>query len=133
MDVSSVAPLRDLRPASVPALVAVLEDWDLRCDSVLAEIEAHVVQVRRAAQETRRREIDNEKAVERAMGEDGWKDKGRGAGKRGAREAVDRDGGTADGGDEMDVDEGGSGRGRPRAPKRGGGGRMAGMAKKWVA
>lgn len=78
------------------------------------------MRVKRAAQETRRRELDNEKVAERAMGDDGWKEKGRGAGKRGAREAVERDGALVEGGDEMDLDEG-AGRGRPKASKRGGG------------
>lgn len=127
VDVSSVAPLRDLRPESVPEMVAVLDDWDKRCIGVLREIEKQVREVRRKAEEVRARDIEDERAFERAMEYDG-KDKGKAAGKRGARDAADRDSGIADGGDEMDVDEG-AGRGRPRATKRGGG-RFVGIAKK---
>lgn len=127
VDVSSVAPLRDLRPESVPEMVAVLDDWDKRCIGVLWEIEQQVKEVRRKAEEVRLRDIENEKAFERALEHDG-KDKGKAAGKRGARDPADRESGLADGGDEMDVDEG-AGRGKPRATKRGGG-RFAGIAKK---
>lgn len=130
MDVSSVAPLRDLRPDSVPQMVAVLEDWDSRCVSVLAEIEEQVIEVRRKAQEVRRRELENEKAVEKAMETESEKGKGKSAGKRGAREVVDRDGAGGEGGDEMDVDEAG-GRGTKRGSKRGG--KIAGIAKKWTS
>lgn len=77
MDVSSVAPLRDLRPGSVPQMVAVLEDWDNRCVGVLAEIEGQVMEVRRKAQEVRRRELENEKAVEKAMEAENEKGKGK--------------------------------------------------------
>lgn len=127
VDVSSVAPLRDLRPESVPEMVAVLDDWDKRCVGVLREIERQVMEVRRKAEEARARDLEDERAYERAMESDG-KDKGKAAGKRGARDAADRDSTIADGGDEMDVDEG-AGKGRSRATKRGGG-RFVGIAKK---
>lgn len=130
MDVSSVAPLRDLRPGSVPQMIAVLEDWDSRCVGVLAQIEGQVVEVRRKAQDVRRRELENEKAVEKAMEGESEKGKGKSAGKRGAREVVDRDGPGGEGGDEMDVDEAG-GRGTKRGMKRGG--KIAGIAKKWTS
>lgn len=127
VDVSSVAPLRDLRPESVPEMVAVLDDWDKRCIGVLWEIEEQIKEVRTKAEELKARDMENERALERAMEHDG-KDKGKAAGKRGARDAADRESALGDGGDEMDVDEG-AGRGRPRATKRGGG-RFAGIAKK---
>lgn len=111
----------------MPKMVAVLDDWDKRCMEVLREIEEQVREVRRKAEEVRQRDVENERAFERAM-EHEVKDKGKAAGKRGARDPADRESGLADGGDEMDVDEG-AGRGRPRATKRGGG-RFAGIAKK---
>lgn len=105
-------------------MVAVLDDWDARCVSVLAEIERQVQEVRRAAAETWRRETENEKAMDKATG--AGEEKTKGAVKRGARDKE----GDGEWGDEMDVDEG-LGRGRPRVAKRGGGGgRFAGFARK---
>lgn len=76
--------------------------------------------------EVRKREIENQKAVEQAMGEE-HDFLGKAPGKRGAGDKDDGDGkGEAE--DEMDVDEE-SGRGRPRGAKRGGG-RLTGFAKK---
>ncbi len=103
-------------------MISVLEDWDSRCGDVLGELEERVRDVRKKAAEQRRRELENEKAVERAMGEDGGK--GKAGGKRGAR---DEENGMEGGGDMMDCDEG-VGRGRPRNAKRGG--RFAGIGKK---
>lgn len=123
VDVSSVSPLRDLRPNSVPTMVAVLDDWDSRCVGVLGEIEIHIKEIRRKATETRKRELENEKMLEKAMGEE--REKGKAVGKRGARDKE----GDSEWGDEMDVDEGGAGRGKLRGAKRGGG-RLAGFAKK---
>lgn len=99
----------------------MLEDWDNRCVDVLGELEERVRDVRKKAAEQRRRELVNEKAVEKAVGED----KGKGAGgKRGVR---DEENGVEGGGDLMEVDEG-VGRGRPKNAKRGG--RFAGIGKK---
>ena len=118
VDVSSVAPLRDLRPNSVPSLIAVLDDWDARCVAVLSDIEHQVAEIKRKAQEVRRREVENERAIERALGEEGAKVSGKTVGKRGVR---DKDDGAfgADGGDEMDLDDS-LRRGRPKGAKRGG-------------
>ncbi|OJD35812.1 pci domain-containing protein [Diplodia corticola] len=55
--VTSVAPLRDLAPGSIPALVAELDAWQARCDGTLASLDAEIAAVRRraAAREHRRR------------------------------------------------------------------------------
>ena len=110
VDVSSVAPLRDLRPGSVPRMVSVLEDWDSRCVSVLGEIEGQIREIRRKAQEQRKRDTEHEKAVAKKMGdnEDGK--------KRGGEEA-----------EEMDIDEGGR---RLRGAKRGGGNFLSGIGRR---
>lgn len=94
-------------------MVHVLEDWDSRCVTVLGEIEAQVRDVRRKAQETRKREQEHEKAFTKAMGENETK------GKLGKRVGL----GEEEEG--MDMDEGGGG--RTRGAKRGGGNFMSGM------
>ena len=115
VDVFSVAPLRDLKPGSVPHMVSVLEDWDSRCLSVLGEIEGQVREIRRKAQEQRKRETEHEKAVAKRMGEN---EDGKGKlGKRGGGEE----------GDEMDIDEGGR---RPKGAKRGGGNFLGGLGRR---
>ncbi|MCJ1253670.1 hypothetical protein MMC24_001482 [Lignoscripta atroalba] len=119
VDVSSVSPLRDLRPNSVPQMVAVLDDWNNRCVGVLAEIEGQVREVRRKATERRKREQEHEKIVERAINDDGLKEKGRPAAKRGAGDTENGGGYDADGGDAMDVDDT-LARGGARNAKRGG-------------
>ncbi|KAL6713892.1 hypothetical protein ACLMJK_008386 [Lecanora helva] len=116
VDVSSVAPLRDLKPNSIPHMVKVLEDWDSRCVNVLGEIEAQVAEVRKKAVERRRREVEYEKLVAKAMGE------GDGKGKLGKR------GGSGEDGDEMDLDDGSTG--RTRGAKRGGGNFLGGLGKR---
>ena len=115
VDVSSVAPLRDLKPGSVPRMVSVLEDWDGRCVSVLGEIEGQVREIRRKAQEQKRRETEHEKTVAKRMGEN---EDGKGKlGKRGGGEE----------GDEMEIDEGGR---RSRGAKRGGGNFLGGLGRR---
>ena len=115
VDVSSVAPLRDLKPGSVPHMVSVLEDWDSRCVSVLGEIEGQVREIRRKAQEQRKKETEHEKAVAKRMGEN---EDGKGKlGKRGGGEEAD----------EMDIDEGGR---RLRGAKRGGGNFLGGLGRR---
>ena len=115
VDVSSVAPLRDLKPGSVPGLVSVLEDGDRRCVSVLGEIEGQVREIRRKAQEQKKRDTEHEKAVARRMGET---EDGKGKlGKRGGGEEAD----------EMDIDEGGR---RLRGAKRGGGNFLGGLGRR---
>ena len=91
-------------------MVSVLEDWDSRCVSVLGEIEGQVREIRRKAQEQRKRDTEHEKAVAKKMGdnEDGK--------KRGGEEA-----------EEMDIDEGGR---RLRGAKRGGGNFLSGIGRR---
>lgn len=60
VQVSSVAPLRDVPSATVAGIVGTLQAWSARCDSTLAELEGTVARIRadaaRAAE--RRREAD---------------------------------------------------------------------------
>ena len=107
VDVSSVAPLRDLRPGKIPQMISVLDEWDARCANVLAELEGQVREIRRTALRERRREEANEKAVAKLM-EGKENGKGKVVGKRGVGEENE----------EMDIDEGGTQ--RTRNAKRGG-------------
>jgi COP9 signalosome complex subunit 7 len=60
--ITSVAPLRDLRPTSLPELLKILQVWESRCRSVVGEIEGQIAgiwshAVARKEQETRRQDI----------------------------------------------------------------------------
>lgn len=52
VQVSSVAPLRDVQPATVPSIVATLQRWSARCDATLAEIEASIAGIKKEAART---------------------------------------------------------------------------------
>lgn len=47
--VSSVSPLRDLAPNSIPSVLGALRAWSGRCTSTLADLEAQVAAIRNAA------------------------------------------------------------------------------------
>ncbi|KAK7631119.1 COP9 signalosome subunit 7 [Phyllosticta citricarpa] len=69
VSITSVAPLRDLSPASAGALVAELGAWGRRCDDTLASLEAEMAAVRKRAldRELRRRRTEAVRAaVEKA-------------------------------------------------------------------
>lgn len=60
--ITSVAPLRDLRPTSLPEILKVLQVWENRCRSVVGEIEGQIAGIRshavaRKEEETRRQDI----------------------------------------------------------------------------
>ena len=108
VDISSVTPLRDLKPGSIPQMISVLGDWDKRCVTVLQELEGQVQEVRRSALRDRRREEANEKATTKLM--EDKENKGKGGGKRGVGEEHE----------EMEIDESITGGLRTRNAKRGG-------------
>ena len=117
VDVSSVAPLRDPRPGSVPHMISVLNTWDDRCVSVLQDLEAQMRDVRQKALRQRQREEADKTAYNKLLEE---KDsKGKGGGKRGVGEETE----------EMEVDENHAGL-RSRGAKRGGGGVFKGLGKR---
>ena len=109
-------------------MVAVFDDWDGRCVSVLAEIESHIRDVRKSAAERRRREKEHESNVEKAMDDEASRgDKGKSGGKRGVGETESGEGYDVDRGEAMEVDET-LGRGGQRNAKRGG--RFGGLGKR---
>ncbi|KAL8672484.1 MAG: hypothetical protein Q9168_003055 [Polycauliona sp. 1 TL-2023] len=116
VDVSSVSPLRDLRPARVPQLISTLDTWNGRCVSVLDDLETQIKEVRQKALERRKREQRDEAAVEKLVGQ-APKDKGKAGEKRMAQDPVGgREAAMGDGHDGMDLDE----KAGPRGVKRGG-------------
>ncbi|KAJ4375529.1 hypothetical protein N0V86_007061 [Didymella sp. IMI 355093] len=108
--VTSIAPLRDLAPGSLPRLQSTLATWGTRCDAALADLEAQVDRVRRDAVEREKLRRKKERAIEVQTSDE------KSTGKRGP----EMRGGYGDE-DAMDIDqEGGSGR-ATRGAKRGAG------------
>lgn len=111
VSVTSISPLRDLAPGSLPQLQSTLATWSTRCDAALADLEAQVEGVKRSAGEREKLRRKKERAIEVQTSDD------KGAGKRGPEAR----GGYGDE-DAMDIDqEGGSGR-VTRGAKKGAGG-----------
>lgn len=60
--ISSVAPVRDLRPQSLPAILQILQTWEGRCSSTITELDAQIASIRdtaaqRTAVQRRRQEV----------------------------------------------------------------------------
>ncbi|KAF2189184.1 hypothetical protein K469DRAFT_723943 [Zopfia rhizophila CBS 207.26] len=99
VSVTSISPLRDLAPGSLPTLQSTLRTWSQRCDSALANLEAQISEVKRAAVVRERERRKKERGLELTMAS--MEEKG--AGKRGMSGLGEED--------LMDIDqEGGSGR-----------------------
>ena len=94
LDISSIAPLRDLRPGSVPLMIKVLEDWDKRCVVVLDGLQEEVRDIRKAALERKRKEDGIERQRAKLVDEG----KGPGSGKRSVEGAGEMDAGELAGG-----------------------------------
>ncbi|GAO17205.1 uncharacterized protein UV8b_05465 [Ustilaginoidea virens] len=58
--VTSVAPLRDLAPGSIPDMIAALRSWSERCTSTLSDLEAKIAAIRAesAARDKEKRAAD---------------------------------------------------------------------------
>ncbi|KAF2483278.1 CSN7 COP9 signalosome subunit, partial [Neohortaea acidophila] len=61
--ITAVSPLRDLAPGSVGVMTTELEAWSLRCQSVLATLDAEIAKVRGAAARRAMREQKAEKQI----------------------------------------------------------------------
>jgi COP9 signalosome complex subunit 7 len=111
VSVTSISPLRDLAPGSLPALHTTLTTWSQRCDSTLADLQAQVEKIKKEALDREKLRRKKERALEAAL--QASEDKNSNNGKRGLMGGGD---------DAMDIDdEGGSGR-VTRGSKRGPGG-----------
>lgn len=118
MAVNSVAPLRDLAPASVGAMVAELEAWSQRCEGVLKGLESEIAKVKVEAARKARTEAVTASQIEKAAfeaestGNEQQKNAAglgvprglRGGGGGGGRNNIRLDYGDGNGEDAMDVD-----------------------------
>ncbi|KAG6032151.1 hypothetical protein E4U19_005139 [Claviceps sp. Clav32 group G5] len=49
VQVTSLAPLRDLEPGCIPSMIAALENWSEKCTSTLGDLEVQIQRIRDAA------------------------------------------------------------------------------------
>lgn len=49
VQVTSIAPLRDLSPGAIPEMISILDLWSGRCTSTLGDLEAQILEIRSAA------------------------------------------------------------------------------------
>jgi len=113
VSVSSVSPLRDLQPNSIPSMLFTLSQWSTRCSGSLLDLEKQIANVKAEALRRQREEQEWNKEVEKLVegGGKGGKEKDEkesggffgGLGRKlgGGKRAVEED----DEGEEMDVDE----------------------------
>lgn len=130
VNVTAVAPLRDVLPQSLPNMIANLTEWKDRCGEVVSDLEAEIARIksnaanRAAKSEARQKALDEASKKKQPAALGGTR---RGPGRLGAgaggskRDADDIDDGffeNADGdGSRMDIDDEAGGWGN-RQPKR---------------
>jgi COP9 signalosome complex subunit 7 len=102
VNVTTVSPLRDLAPGSLPTLQATLQTWSQRCSDALADLDKQVAAVKKAAVDREKQRRKKERALEVVM------------------QSMDEKGAAKRLGDEdlMEIDQEGSGR-VTRGSKRG--------------
>ncbi|KAI9682236.1 MAG: hypothetical protein M1817_000290 [Caeruleum heppii] len=83
--ITSISPLRDVAPGTIPAMTASLAEWEGRCTSVLGSLEGQIREVKRRAGERKKRDEAMRGQVERVLRERGMgADGNKGSGKRAA-------------------------------------------------
>jgi COP9 signalosome complex subunit 7 len=65
--VSSVSPLRDLQPNSIPAMLSTLNEWSTRCVSTLADLEKQITKIKAEALKRHKEETEWAAHVEKLM------------------------------------------------------------------
>lgn len=111
VNISSVAPLRDVAPTSIPNLIVTLKEWSSRCSSTLSSLESQINKIREDAARRHKEETEWAANVEKMIEKEGTvvkdggagKKLGAGAGRKGEKRGF-FGGGVKDEGD-MDIDD----------------------------
>jgi len=67
ISISSVSPLRDLPPNSIPSMLLVLSEWSSRCTSTLSDLERQIASIKAEALRRHRDEVEWAAHVEKLM------------------------------------------------------------------
>ena len=102
VQVTAVAPVRDLRPQSLPAILQILQTWEGRCTSTIADLESHISQIRTTASDRTALSRKRQGIVDQAVikGEDDSSRSVRGRDRRGNKRDLDE---RMEGEDDEDV------------------------------
>jgi COP9 signalosome complex subunit 7 len=69
--ITSISPLRDVSPSTIPTLISTLHEWSQRCSSTLSILESQIAQIRSEAQKRHKEEREWEAAVEKMIEKEG--------------------------------------------------------------
>ncbi|KAH8697739.1 putative COP9 signalosome subunit 7 [Talaromyces proteolyticus] len=119
VNVTAVAPLRDVPPQAVSAMISILTEWEGRCGDVINGIEAEIAKIQDQAVKNRRRERECAQLLEQAIadksGNPGARKNARSKAAGLSGDDIDEDDGYFDNGSDggvdtlgsrMDIDEG---------------------------
>ena len=67
VNVTAVAPLRDVKPQSLPSMISFLTDWETRCGDVITDIEAEITKIRTNSAKRRAKERDDNELFEKTL------------------------------------------------------------------
>ncbi|KAL4881580.1 hypothetical protein BJY04DRAFT_55354 [Aspergillus karnatakaensis] len=67
VNVTSVAPLRDVKPTSLPTMISTLTAWESRCSSVVSDIEAEIAKIRAHSAQRRDKEHNRTIVIEKTL------------------------------------------------------------------
>jgi COP9 signalosome complex subunit 7 len=67
VNVTSVAPLRDIKPQSLPTMISLLTQWESRCGDVISDIEAEIAKIKSNAAKRRAKEQARAALLEKAL------------------------------------------------------------------
>ncbi|EAW10690.1 putative COP9 signalosome subunit 7 (CsnG) [Aspergillus clavatus NRRL 1] len=95
VNVTAVAPLRDIKPQSLPTMISLLTQWETRCGDVVGDIEAEIAKIKTNAAKRKAKEQARAELLEKALASlhDG-KDVGVGVGGGGSAAGLRRFGGA---------------------------------------
>ncbi|CAI7636829.1 unnamed protein product [Penicillium pancosmium] len=67
VNVTAVAPLRDVQPQALPKMISLLTDWEARCGEVVSDLEAEIARVKSNATARHAKDQAYQKGIEEAM------------------------------------------------------------------
>lgn len=67
VNVTSVAPLRDVKPQSLSTMITILTEWETRCGDVVSDLEAEIERIKSDAAKRQTREAARAKLLEQAV------------------------------------------------------------------
>ncbi|KAA8644577.1 hypothetical protein EYZ11_001443 [Aspergillus tanneri] len=67
VNVTSVAPLRDVKPQSLSTMISVLANWETRCGDVITDIEAEIARIKTNSAKRRAKEREHAELFEKTL------------------------------------------------------------------